>query len=284
MSLVSVFLDRLAQQNGVLVRVHASRGSVPREVGAWMGVFADSAVGTVGGGRLELDALAHARQLLARGAVPEGASDAGVGAGDGALVRYALGPSLGQCCGGTVTLQFEPVAAHDAPALAAQLQGSRMPVALFGGGHVGHALVQVLAPLPMDVLWLDSRDGVFPPQCPDTVRCEHSDPVQSAVSGLPAGTRVVIMSFSHAEDLDIVAACLARQRAQGDLPYVGLIGSQTKWAAFRSRLAARGFTDAELGHITCPIGVPGIADKRPEVIAVAVAAQLLQTGWPKIGA
>ncbi len=284
MSLVSVFLDRLAQQNGVLVRVHASRGSVPREVGAWMGVFADSAVGTVGGGRLELDALAHARQLLARGAVPEGASDAGVGAGDGALVRYALGPSLGQCCGGTVTLQFEPVAVHDAPALAAQLQGRRMPVALFGGGHVGHALVQVLAPLPMDVLWLDSRDGVFPPQCPDTVRCEHSDPVQSAVPGLPAGTRVVIMSFSHAEDLDIVAACLARQRAQGDLPYVGLIGSRTKWAAFRSRLAARGFTDAELAHITCPIGVPGIADKRPEVIAVAVAAQLLQTGWPKIGA
>ena len=90
------------------------------------------------------------------------------------------------------------------------------------------------------------------------------------------GARVLIMSFSHAEDLDIVAACLQRQRERGDLPYVGLIGSKTKWAVFRHRLEARGFTEAELAHITCPIGVPGIAGKEPEVIAVAVAAQLLQ--------
>lgn len=291
MSLASAFLQRLARQDAVLVRVHTSRGSVPREVGAWMGVFADAALGTIGGGRLELDALDHARQLLARGRADAGRGDAGAPHGDGAVgdamveaeeVHYALGPSLGQCCGGTVTLRFERVAARNGAALAAQLHGSRMPVALFGGGHVGHALVQVLAPLPMDVLWLDSRDGVFPAQCPDAVQCEHSDPVQSAVPGLRAGTRVLIMSFSHAEDLDIVAACLARQRTQADLPYVGLIGSQTKWAVFRSRLAARGFSEAELAHITCPIGVPGIADKRPEVIAVAVAAQLLQTGVPQI--
>ncbi|MBK7005503.1 MAG: xanthine dehydrogenase accessory protein XdhC [Burkholderiales bacterium] len=284
--MVSAFLQRLTQQAAVLVSVQASRGSVPREVGAWMAVFADAAWGTVGGGRLEHDALAHARQLLARGTaggdMGAGAADAdGVGGGV-STVRYALGPSLGQCCGGTVTLRFERVAARDAPALAARLHSPRMPVALFGGGHVGHALVQVLAMLPMDVLWFDSRDGVFPAQCPQSVQCEHADPVQSAVPSLPAGTRVLIMSFSHAEDLDIVAACLARQRTQGDLPYVGLIGSRTKWAAFRSRLAARGFTDAELAHVTCPIGVPGITDKRPEVIAVAVAAQLLQTvgvGW-----
>jgi xanthine dehydrogenase accessory factor len=88
---------------------------------------------------------------------------------------------------------------------------------------------------------------------------------------------VLIMSFSHAEDLDIVVACLRRQRERGDLPFVGLIGSQTKWATFRHRLQDRGFTADELGHITCPIGVPGITGKEPEVIAVAVAAQLLQT-------
>jgi xanthine dehydrogenase accessory factor len=92
---------------------------------------------------------------------------------------------------------------------------------------------------------------------------------------LTSGTRVLIMSFSHAEDLDIVAACLARQRERGDLPYIGLIGSKTKWASFRSRLRARGFSDVELDHVTCPIGIPGIADKRPEAIAIAVAAQLL---------
>jgi xanthine dehydrogenase accessory factor len=300
--MVSAFFQRLTQHDAVLVSVHASRGSVPREVGAWMAVFADVALGTIGGGRLELDAMAHARQLLAPGAMHGGASDVGgddatdpatelnsaashaaAGGGGSHLVRYALGPNLGQCCGGTVTLRFERVTARDVPYLAARLDSPRMPVALFGGGHVGHALVQVLAPLPMDVWWLDSRDGVFPVQCPASVQCEHSDPVQSAVPGLPVGTRVVIMSFSHAEDLDIVAACLMRHRLQGDLPYVGLIGSQTKWAAFRGRLAARGFTDAELAHVTCPIGVAGIADKRPEVIAVAVAAQLLQTGVPPAG-
>jgi xanthine dehydrogenase accessory factor len=114
-----------------------------------------------------------------------------------------------------------------------------------------------------------------------TVHCEHSEPVQAAVAGLAPQSRVLIMSFSHAEDLDIVAACLARQRAQADLPYIGLIGSQTKWATFRHRLEARGFSAAELAHITCPIGVPGIHDKRPEVIAVAVAAQLLQVQDPE---
>jgi xanthine dehydrogenase accessory factor len=85
------------------------------------------------------------------------------------------------------------------------------------------------------------------------------------------------MSFSHAEDLDIVIACLKRQRERGDLPYIGLIGSKTKWATFRHRLEARGFTPEQVAHVTCPIGVPGITGKEPEVIAVAVAAQLLQS-------
>ncbi len=138
----------------------------------------------------------------------------------------------------------------------------------------------VLASLPFAVSWIDSRDGVFPADAPDNVLCEHSDPVQGAVPGLASGSRVLIMSFSHAEDLDIVAACLARQRAQGDLPYVGLIGSKTKWATFRHRLEARGYSAAELSHVTSPIGVSGIAGKEPEVIAVAVAAQLLQTLTP----
>jgi xanthine dehydrogenase accessory factor len=110
------------------------------------------------------------------------------------------------------------------------------------------------------------------------VVCEQSDPVQSAVAHLPAQARVLIMSFSHAEDLDIVAACLLRQRVQADLRFIGLIGSQTKWATFRKRLQARGFSDAELAQVTSPIGVPGITGKGPEVIAVAVAAQLLQLG------
>ena len=106
--------------------------------------------------------------------------------------------------------------------------------------------------------------------------CEHSHPVQAAVPELAPQSMVLIMSFSHAEDLDIVAACLARQRERADLPFIGLIGSRTKWATFSHRLQARGFSDQELAQVTCPIGVSGITGKEPEVIAVAVAAQLLQ--------
>jgi xanthine dehydrogenase accessory factor len=101
--------------------------------------------------------------------------------------------------------------------------------------------------------------------------------VQSAVDDLAPGSQVLIMSFSHAEDLEVVAACLRRQRLHNDLAFVGLIGSATKWATFKHRLEARGFEAAELDRITCPIGLPGIAGKEPEVIAVAVAAQLLQS-------
>ncbi len=267
MILLDRFLGRLAQSPAVWVAVQSTQGSVPRETGTWMAVFADGEVGTIGGGRLEFDAIAEARALLGAGR-----------RGDGpASRRYPLGPGLGQCCGGVVRLGFERVDAADIPRLRSRLRAGRHPLALFGGGHVGTALVRVLAPLPFALTWIDSRDGIFPPDVDESVACEHSDPVHGAVPSLAPGSRVLVMSFSHAEDLDIVAACLARQRERADLPYVGLIGSRTKWATFRHRLEARGFGAAELDRVTCPIGVPGIAGKEPEVIAVAVAAQLLQS-------
>lgn len=259
-------LDGLAAAPACLVRVESTEGSAPREAGAWMAVFAERIVGTIGGGHLEHQAIAEARRRL--GGVPGPAS-----------LRYALGPSLGQCCGGVVHLGFELLTAADiAPAvgLRARLSPPRHPVALFGGGHVGHALARVLAPLPFALTWIDSRDGIFPSPAPEGVVCEHSEPVQLAVPRLAPGSRVLIMSFSHAEDLDVVAACLRRQREQGDLPFIGLIGSKTKWATFRNRLHGRGFAPEELAQVTCPIGIPGIAGKEPDVIAVAVAAQLLQ--------
>ena len=262
------FLGQLAFQPAVLVRVESSQGSVPREAGTWMAVFAETIVGTVGGGHLEYAAIARARSLLQAG---------GVNSGEAVLERFALGPSLGQCCGGVMHLRFEAVNAADLPRLTGALLERPVPVALFGGGHVGHALAQVLAPLPFSLTWIDSRDGVFPADVSPQVVCEHSEPVQAAVQGLAPQSRVLIMSFSHAEDLDVLAACLKRQREQADLPYIGLIGSKTKWATFRHRLEARGVNPAELAHVTCPIGVPGITGKEPEVIAVAVAAQLLQS-------
>ncbi len=254
---------RLETAEAVWVRVAEVQGSGPREVGAWMAVFADGQVGTIGGGHLEWQVLAHARAALA-------------GAPLQARQRHALGPSLGQCCGGVVSLDLEPVTAADIPRLRQQLAQSGHPLALFGGGHVGRALVQALSPLPFALTWVDSRDGIFPPDVQLDVVCEHSDPVQAAVRDLAPGSAVLIMSFSHAEDLDVLAECLARQRNQGDLRWVGLIGSKTKWARFQHRLAERGFSEAEWAQVACPIGLPGITGKQPAVIAAAVAAQLLQ--------
>jgi xanthine dehydrogenase accessory factor len=264
---MNVVTSRLLQEDAVLVSVDATQGSVPREAGAWMAVFAGDVVGTIGGGHLEFQAIDEARQRLA-------------GASGGAERQYALGPSLGQCCGGVVRLRFERVGAADIAQLEKRLAPQLCALALFGGGHVGKALVNVLSTLPFAVTWIDSRDEIFPPQVPANVTCEHSDPVHAAVSDLAPGSRVLIMSFSHAEDLDIVAACLRRLRESNDLPYIGLIGSKTKWATFRHRLEERGFTDDELARITCPIGLPGIAGKEPEVIAVSVAAQILQLAPP----
>jgi xanthine dehydrogenase accessory factor len=264
---MKVVTSRLLSEAAVLVSVDATQGSAPREAGAWMAVFAGDVVGTIGGGHLEFQAIAQAREYLA--GVP----------GD-AVQHYALGPSLGQCCGGMVKLRFERIGAADVPALEKRLAPMLSPLALFGGGHVGKALVNVLSTLPFGVTWIDSRDEIFPSEVPPHVECEHSDPVHAAVADLAAGSRVLIMSFSHAEDLDVVAACLRRLREKGDLPYIGLIGSKTKWATFRHRLQERGFTETELARITCPIGLPGIEGKEPEVIAVSVAAQILQLAPP----
>ena len=271
--LADLFLSRLLAAPAVLVRVHSTEGSAPRDAGAWMAVFTDFLLGTIGGGHLEHQAIERARELLALQLSKTGSEQ---GAAAPELMRMALGPSLGQCCGGVVHLSLQPVSAASIPTLRLQLDAQRMPVALFGGGHVGHALAELLARLPVALHWIDSREGIFPDALPAHVVCEHSEPVQGAVASLAPGSRVLIMSFSHAEDLDVLAQCLARQRTQGDLPYIGLIGSQTKWASFRHRLEARGYSAEELAHVTCPIGVPGIEGKEPEVIAVAVAAQLLQ--------
>ncbi len=256
------FLKRLSTEPAMLVTVLSTRGSVPREAGAWMAVWREGHVGTIGGGHLEWDAVERARAALASG-------------GGGFEHQVALGPSLGQCCGGSVVLGFEPVSLEQSDALSERLAPSLWPIALFGGGHVGHAIVHALMPLPFSVHWIDSRDSVFPQQLPAKVRTEHSDPVQSAVRELAPGAMVLVMSFSHAEDLDIVAECLRRQREHKDLAFVGLIGSATKWATFRRRLSDRGFGEHELSFLTCPIGLPGIRDKLPSVIAASVVAQLL---------
>ncbi len=280
MDFTAEFQRLSANEDAVVVSIAATQGSAPREAGTWMAVFATKIVGTIGGGHVEFEAIAEARVLLKSKETAEPYSK-----------RYVLGPSLGQCCGGVMIVRYEtyscsgnkyagysqkiPLNLVFNPISAPKLQN----IALFGGGHVGKAIVNILSTLPMQVMWIDSRDEIFPNELPINVICEHSDPVQAAVNDLAviaADSHILIMSFSHAEDLDIVAACLLRQREKADLPFIGLIGSKTKWATFRHRLEDRGFSAAELAHITCPIGVDGVKGKEPEVIAVGVAAQLLK--------
>ena len=288
MDFIAEFQRLLASEDAVVVSIASTQGSVPREAGTWMAVFVNELVGTIGGGHVEFEAIAEARALL------KTAGKESKELAEPYEKRYVLGPSLGQCCGGVMTLHYEKYSylsnkyagysqnmlKNEAfkSILTLHSQSQHQNVALFGGGHVGKAIVNILSTLPMQVMWIDSRDEIFPEKLPSNVVCEHSDPVQAAVNDLdviPSGSHVLIMSFSHAEDLDIVAACLLRQRERADLPFIGLIGSKTKWATFRHRLEDRGFSEAELAHITCPIGVKGVKGKEPEVIAVSVAAQLL---------
>ena len=266
----------LQAQPVVLVRVHSAKGSVPRGTGTWMAVCSDTIIATIGGGHLEWQAIAHAKALLAKvqaatlSATPQAAPVVDE------VLHFKLGPSLGQCCGGALDLRFEYLAPGSHDGLLKSLQPSYQTVALFGGGHVGHAIERALRPLPFNLMWIDSRDQVFPTQVGEGVVLEHSNPVQAAVADVPAHALVLIMSFSHAEDLDVVVQCLHRQRMQADLPFVGLIGSQTKWATFQNRLRERGFSDTDIALVTCPIGVPNVVGKEPAVIAAAVVAQLLQ--------
>jgi xanthine dehydrogenase accessory factor len=242
-----------AGRPAVLVTVLRAQGSTPREAGTKMVVSADALHGTIGGGHLELVAVETARGLLA---------DAAAGRPiPGPVIReLPLGPSLGQCCGGHTTLVFEAILPV------------RWQVAVFGAGHVGKALVKLLGDLPCAVTWIDAREGELPAELPPRVRAVVSDAPEDEVGSLPAGADILVMTHSHAVDLQIVEAVLRR----GDQRYLGLIGSRTKRARFEQRLRARGRSAEDLARLTCPIGVPGIRGKHPAVIAIAVAAELLQ--------
>ncbi len=250
-----------AGRPAVLVTVLQVAGSTPREAGAKMLVTADAAGGSIGGGHLELEMVTQARELLARAAAGEDVT--------GPVVReLALGPSLGQCCGGRTSVLLEPVLP------------SRWQVAVFGAGHVGKALVKLLADLPCAVTWIDSRPEELPAAVPPSVRRVLSEAPADEVAELPVGADLVVMTHSHALDLEIVDAAL-RRGAHRDL---GLIGSRTKRARLAQRLEARGRTPEQIARITCPIGVAGIEGKEPAVIAVAVAAELLQLESARAGA
>jgi xanthine dehydrogenase accessory factor len=248
----------------VVVEVVQAKGSSPRGMGTRMLVSAVHAIGTIGGGHLEFKALASARAMLAARET------------QARREHYPLGPALGQCCGGAVALEY---ALLDDSAIA------RWPVSppllhlqMHGAGHVGHAIAVLLTTLDVHLDWVDERDDAFAPTTtlgtpwPDSVRRRVVDGAEGEVADAPAGAFFLVLTHDHALDLRIVEAALRRD----DAGFVGVIGSRSKRERFRHRLAHKGMSEERVARMCCPVGLPGITGKQPEIIALAVVAQLMQ--------
>jgi xanthine dehydrogenase accessory factor len=286
------------------VVIAAHDGSSPRETGAAMLVWAGGQSGTIGGGALEWEALGRARGMLAAGGMR--------------LDRMALGPNLGQCCGGAVTLLTEvygkaEVAGLSDEVIARPLDGREMPLAVarmldraraqgirpapalvqgwmvepvarparalwvWGAGHVGRAIVSVLAPLPdLAVSWVDVAESRFPQEVPEGVTVLAVPGPERAVVAAPPQAHHLILTYSHALDLEVCHRLLGHGFASA-----GLIGSATKWARFRSRLASLGHAPGQIARIQCPIGNPALG-KHPQAIAIGVAEAFLAARDPAI--
>lgn len=250
MSWISALAD--LQQQGeacVLVTIIEERGSTPRNAGSKMVVTAERIFETIGGGHLEYKAMELAREMLASRSQ------------DTRLERFSLGASLGQCCGGATVLLFEPMGQPQAQ------------IAVFGAGHVGRALVPLLASLPCKVRWIDSRENEFPKHIPAGVQKIVNDEVVDEVENMPPGSYYIVMTHNHQLDLELTAAILKR----GDFAYYGLIGSKTKRVKFEHRLRERGFADTLMARMRCPMGLAEVKGKLPVEIAVSIAGEVIAT-------
>lgn len=293
----------------VLCSVALAKGSIPRTTGTAMLFSQTEQWLTIGGGHLEWVAAEQARVMLSQSSGP-----------GWSMSRLPLGPSLGQCCGGVVTLLYETLGAEDlgwleeldsavragqATSRRSQLlsdgnkqvdihspsivdesrldyDGSQgvwmeelppppLTILLFGAGHVGEALVQILGTLPCRVLWIDERPELFPAQVPSNVSLEITDIPDALIEQAPTNSYFLVMTHNHGLDLALCQKILRRP----DTAYVGLIGSMTKRRQFERRLQQRGMPESRIQELVCPIGVPEIKGKAPSIIAVAVAAELL---------
>jgi xanthine dehydrogenase accessory factor len=302
-----------AHPGTALVEVTQAKGSTPREKGAWMLVSPAAIFGTIGGGQLEFMAIDKARQMLARAlssrhwrGSERGYSEAMVASRDaGVSLRLSplaiaslpplgpsghpphtgegtatltldipLGPEIGQCCGGRVEVSIRAVddkLVQDLMEEAAR-EDSRQPhVYVFGGGHVGHALATAFALLPVHAVIVETRAEALEGMPPDT-RTRLTPVPEEMVAAAPPGSAFVVLTHDHALDFLIVAEALKRN----DAAYVGMIGSKTKKATFRSwYMKTAGGTEAGFLRLVSPIGGDQVKDKRPPVIAALAAAEIM---------
>lgn len=231
----------------VLVTVLGVTGSVPREPASKMVVTGEHSYDTIGGGHLEYRICQQARERLAK---QDYTSE---------LAHFPLGASLGQCCGGSVSVLIE---AHP---------GCEQELVIFGAGHVARALVTVLGELPWRITWVDERADQFPADVPANVRIHHTDDPVGDAPALCAGKQVLILTHNHQLDFDLCRVLLTAADSAG----IGLIGSQTKAERFRQRLDHRGFSEEQIASIRCPVGRSDIPGKRPMEVAVSITAELL---------
>ncbi|WP_222937504.1 xanthine dehydrogenase accessory protein XdhC [Spartinivicinus ruber] len=231
----------------VLVTLLVTRGSTPRDAGTKMVISADATYDTIGGGHLEYQVIATAQKMLTEQQPQQH------------LAYFPLGPSLGQCCGGSTIVLFE------------QFSANQVNIMLFGAGHVGQALVSILSELPCHVSWVDSRQAQFPSTIPSNVTTITSEYPADEVNLMPENSYYLIMTHSHQQDFDICEAILKLNH----FGYLGLIGSKSKRQRFKQRLTLKNFTDKIISRIHCPMGLDEVPGKRPMEVAVSIAGKVI---------
>ena len=255
---IRAFLNR--RPDSVLVEVTDVKGSAPRDAGAWMLVARDMIFRTIGGGQLEYMVIDHARKILA--------------GGRDTPMDVPLGPEIGQCCGGRVGLSFKRVNRGLTDELVGKVDAeiaTRPHVYVFGAGHVGDALANALSFTPVRVTLVDTREAeLMACDVPGVETCLSAMPEQ-VVRSAPPGSAFIVLTHDHALDFLIVTEALQRR----DAVYVGMIGSKTKKATFKNWLKREVGSDDLFENLVCPVGGAVVKDKRPEVIAALVAAEVL---------
>ena len=249
-----------ANPHAIVCELTSVRGSSPREQGTFMLVGPSSLFGTIGGGALEHMVIEHARRLIATGHAK-------------AAMDVPLGPEIGQCCGGRVEVSLRYADASTRASLVALVtaEDDALPhIYVFGAGHVGRALAQMLALLPVRLVVIDTRRDELD-LLPAGIDARVVAMPEAVVRTAPQGSSYVILTHDHALDFLIAQEALARI----DAPYIGMVGSQTKRARFASWFRAEGGDAGALERLTLPIGQMGLGDKRPAVIAALAAAEIM---------